>query len=91
MMEWVEIDSGWELTVFYGCISVFTIEKDKDGDWELKSKWQEEFLGCLTDGEAKAEAIEIMVSSLEGEKNYLDELISGMKEMEVQDESDLRQ
>ena len=54
----------------------------------LKSKWREEFLGCLTDGEAKAEAIEIMVSSLEDEKDYLDDLISGMKEMEVQDETE---
>ena len=36
MMEWVEIYSGWELTAFYSGISVFTIEKDKDGDWELK-------------------------------------------------------
>ncbi len=88
MMEWVEIDNGWELTAYYGGTTAFTIETDVDGDWELKSQWRDEFLGSLTDDEAKAEAIKIMVSSLEGEKEYLDELIAGMRELEVQDESE---
>ena len=82
MMEWVEIYSGWELTAFYSGISVFTIEKDKDGDWELKSKWREEFLVNMTDDEAKEEALEIMTSTLEGEKDYFDELIAGIKELQ---------
>jgi len=88
MMEWVEIDSGWELTAYYGGITVFTIEKDVDCDWELKSQWRDEFLGSLTDDEVKAEALEMMISSLEGEKDHLDELIAGMKELEAQDESE---
>lgn len=82
MMEWVETHDGWELQAYYGGISVFTIERDKDGDWQLKSKWRDEFLGNLTLEEAKAEAIEIMVSSLEGEKEHFDELIAGMRETE---------
>lgn len=84
-MEWEKIENGWELKAYYGTTSICTITKDKDGDWELKSQWREEFIGNLTDDEAKAEAIEIMVSSLEGEKDYFNELIAGMQEMDKEE------
>ena len=36
----------------------------------------------MTDDEAKEEALEIMTSTLEGEKDYFDELIAGIKELQ---------
>ncbi len=87
-MDWVhEADGTLRLTVYDGKVEIATLENDGTDDmplWDLRCKYLShgfDILAADTEDEAKEEAVEVITSAVDGELDFLKELLELLSEM----------